>query len=416
MKNDFFYFFEKYGLLLILLNCYALLPPDLSQKVSMMELDLNSFNEGQSGSSIKKQLLWIVPLFIYAFSFLRTVKKVHFNKKSHAINIIIITLLFIISLSFIYNYNLLSLKRAIFQVVLILVIGLAVYFSVKHGTLVTVIDTFCVFVIFTCLISIMLGTGFTGNTFSAWAKTKNQLGSYLMSASILFVFVKQVYKCEVNYYKLKVLMMFMLLAATVSKTALFVLITSFILFKLNTYTLKIIFNSIAIAILCVFLVIPGIADLTGDTWNIAQFMDPDTLTGRGLIWSILYRDLNYNDLLWSGYGLASYFSTGVIPAALDDPYSFVRFLNSAHNGYLELLLQFGILITLIVTLLLLRIVNLINVGPLYVVSCAVFIHNITESSFFRDQHTVWTLYLISVSIVAFSVKKFKEKNESRISP
>lgn len=415
MIKVFLLFFEKYGLLFILLNCYGLLLPDLSQKVTMMELDLSSFNEALSGNNLKKQLLWLTPLFIYSYILMKRKKKILFGKRSYTASILIISFVFVIGISFLYNYNLLSIKRAIFQLVLLLVFSLAIYFSIKSNTTVLVINYFCIIILITCFLSILLGTGFTGTSFSAWAKTKNQLGSYILSASVLFIFIKQLYKYEVKFYRVKLFILFLLLVATMSKTAIFIFVFSFFLFKLGAHALKVIFNSLVAITLGIFILIPAMADLTGDVWNIAQYMEPDTLTGRGLIWSILYNDLHHNNLLWTGYGLASYFGTGVIPAALDDSYSFIRFLNSAHNGYLELLLQFGAIVTFLVILILSRLVNLMNVGPLYVVAITVFIHNITESSLLRDQHTMWALYLITLLIVVF-IKNFKEKDESRNSP
>ncbi len=415
MIKVFLLFFEKYGFLFVLLNCYALLLPDLSQKLTMMELDLSSFNEGQSTGNLKKQIFWLAPLFIYSYLLLKNKKSVYFDNKMYFFSILVFSLFFVIGLSFTYNYNLLSLKRAVFQIIMILVFGLAIYFSIKNNTIVKVINYFCIIIMIISFLSALLGTGFTENSFSAWAKTKNQLGSYILSASVLFIFINQLYKYEVKFYRVKLFVLFLLLAATMSKTAILIFFVSFVLFKLRTFELKIIFNSVIAVTLSIFIIIPAIADLTGDVWNIAQYMEPGTLTGRGLIWSLLYNDLHYNDLFWTGYGLASYFGTGVIPVALDDSYSFIRFLNSAHNGYLELLMQFGALVTLLTILILCRLVNLMNSGPLYVAAITVFIHNITESSLVRDQHTMWALYLISVFIVVFS-KNFKEKDESRISP
>lgn len=403
--NKFITFFEKYGLLFVLLNCFAMLPPDLSSKVAMMDLDLEAFNSNQSGGNFKKQISWILPLFIYLLALYRSNLKFKVNYKYKEIfaffsvvGLILITSIFVNSTSF-------ALKRGLFQSILIFVIFYAAYYSIKRGTFVNCINYLVFSIIFFCLISILSGNGFIGNSLVGWASTKNLLGAYLLCAIVLFQFANAKILIKDRFYKIQLVSLFFFLLLTGSKTSLALALLSLVLFNLRTNNFNLIFVCISSLIIALFIVLPGFAFVLGYEWHLGLYMEPETLTGRGLIWETLYHDLIQAGKMLFGYGYGSYFGTGIIPDALDDTYSFLIYLNSAHNGYIDLVLQFGFIISIILLVLLVKIiVNLNDMLCTYSV-LVIFLHNINESSLLRDQHVLW----VTLLVVLFSSIQFKKK-------
>lgn len=403
--NKFITFVEKYGLLFVLLNCFAMLPPDLSSKVAMMDLDLEAFNSSQSGGNFKKQISWILPFFIYLLALYRSNLKFKVNYKYKEIFAFFSVLALVLITSMLFNATSFALKRGIFQAILIFVVYYAVYFSIKRSTFVNCINYLVISIICFCLLSILSGNGFIGNSLVGWAKTKNVLGAYLLCAIVLFQLVNSKNLSKDRFYKIQLVSLFVLLLLSGSKTSLALALLSLVLFNLRISNFNLIFVCISSLIIALFIALPGFAFVLGYEWHLGLYMEPETLTGRGLIWKTLYHDLIETGKMLFGYGYGSYFGTGVIPDALDDSYSFLIFLNSAHNGYIELVLQFGFLISLILLALLVKItVNLNDKLCTYSV-LVIFLHNVNESSLLRDQHVLW----VTLLVVLFSSLQFKKK-------
>jgi len=398
MMNNILHYTEKYGLLFVLLVCFSLLPPDLSKKLNMMSLDLNVFNENQSGSNIKKQLLWLLPLGIYFLSFIRITKPIRLNIKQHKIVINFLLIIFVLVISYLINGNSLLLKRIIFQIILSVVLFSAIYFSLIKKTTVICINYLIITILSVCFLSLMLGTGYLDNSFCAWTQTKNSLGSYLLAAILLLWYAKNYLPEYVFNYKIKLFLLILFLFLSLSKTT---ILLSFIPMLFEVYRLKLNAKLLTYSVFIltsIFILIPAVASFLETEWYIALFMEPDTLTGRGLIWDVLYNDLFQYDKLWVGYGYSSYFGTGTIPYSLDDSYSFIRFLNSAHNGYLELILQLGVILSSVIIFLVYKMIMTTKNTGVYLISLIIFLHNITESSLFRDQHIMWVTLITAICL------------------
>lgn len=393
--NKLLTYIEKYGLLFVLLNCFALLLPDLSQKTNMMGLDVEVFNASQSGSSIKKQVFWLLPLVLYILSFIRLKYSFSLKVSVRKLMVPIGLVIMVLVLSFLINGNALMLKRIIFQLILLFVVFAAVFFSIKELSTAICINYLVLVIIVVCCTSLALGTGYSGGSFNAWATTKNSLGSYLLGAGLLLWYAKNFLPENIHYYKIKLTCLLVFLFFTVSKTA--VLLT-FIFVILNFRRLQqlvpAVLTVVTLLLVSLFIVMPGIAAIFSTNWHIALYMEPSTLTGRGLIWGVLYYDLFHYNKLWLGYGYASYFATGIVPSTLDDAYSFMRLLSSAHNGYLELILQFGVVLSGMLVFLIYKLVLITKDFGVYSISIIVFLHNITESSFLRDQHIMWVILIM----------------------
>jgi len=395
--NKLLTYTEKYGLLFVLLNCFSLLLPDFGQKASMMGLDVELFNANQSGSNIKKQVFWLLPLVLYILSFMRLEYSFSLNIPHRKLMVLLGLVIMVVVFSFLINGNALMLKRILFQLILLVVIFSAVFFSIKELSTAICINYLVLVIIVVCCTSLALGTGYSGGSFNAWATTKNSLGSYLLGAGLLLWYAKNFLPENIHYYKIKLTCLLVFLFFAVSKTA--VLLT-FIFMILNVRRLQklvpAVLTVVTLLLLSLFIVMPGIADIFSTNWHIALYMEPGTLTGRGLIWDTLYYDLFHYNKLWLGYGYGSYFATGMVPFTLDDAHSFMRLLNSAHNGYLELILQFGVVLSGVLVFAIYKLVLITKDFGVYSIAIIVFLHNITESSFLRDQHIMWIVLIMVI--------------------
>lgn len=388
-------FFEKYGLLIILLNCFALLPPDLSTKAKMMDLNLADFNAQISGGNLKKQVLWIVPFLLYLLAYIRSpLSRLEIKNFQNLLIIILLIFLVFLCSGLITTIDSSFIKRFFFQCILVFVLVSALYFSLKQQSVAFCLDGLFFVMLFFAAILIITGNGFVGAAFAGWAKSKNTLGGYMLSAMLLLWYCKNHLNINLKQYHLKLGILFFLLLLSASKTSILLglLILLFSFFNLSVHSL--LFTTFFVVLVSSFVVMPSLSDFLGGIWNVGLYMSPDSLTGRGIIWQTLYYDLLINDKFLQGYGYGQYFSTGAIPDVLDDPYSFMRYINSAHNGYLEILLQFGGFFSLILMILLYKFVVNNEDGGLYFAALIVFFHNIFESSFFRDQHIMWVTLIL----------------------
>ena len=134
-------------------------------------------------------------------------------------------------------------------------------------------------------------------------------------------------------------------------------------------------------------------DIYGD------FFEKIDLTGRGEIWQLSIEQVNSHPF-W-GIGYAAFWGTGTVPDVFNVPYRFFQFINQSHNGYIDLLVQLGVIGLVLVMLmmsflwkeiLILRNKFLINIFFFYM------IHNVTESSFIRDSHLAWCMVLFTLAV------------------
>jgi len=133
-----------------------------------------------------------------------------------------------------------------------------------------------------------------------------------------------------------------------------------------------------------------------DYQHIALYVDADFFTGRGIIWDSLYYDLEFFDKMTLGYGYGSYFEVGVIPFVLDDKYSFLQYISSAHNGYLQLLLQFGVVGSSLIFIFF--VLSMLKSNSVFIHTALIIpiLQNVTESSIFRDANMAWFLMVMIV--------------------
>jgi len=403
--------FERYGLLIVLLNCFALLPPDLSIKQSMIELDVDIANKTRSGGSLIKQLSWILSLLIYLLCFFRKEMQTLIRRELLTLALVFILISVVCVFSTVWSdFKPITIKRSLFQIILMLVLGFSIFYAIKHNSFVDCVNLLFYISVSVCVISLILGSGYQGANLLGWANTKNSFGAYMLAMMMLIYLARNFYQEEFSLYAIKMLVLFLLLSLTVSKTSIFLAI----LMILMTYLSKAISRNIMLSVLTVlgffFLCMPIVSVVFGDYWDVSYMMEPDTLTGRGTIWDVLYYDLYNDHQLFLGHGYGAYFNTGVIPSILDDTWSFIRLVNSAHNGYLELLLQFGVFFSLLLLVLICRLILLTDNSFCFSVASIIFLYNITESSLLRDQSVTWVIMIVLICLGCFTKNNTIEEN------
>jgi len=160
--------------------------------------------------------------------------------------------------------------------------------------------------------------------------------------------------------------------------------------------------------------IPAIMFLTAIVWflyNTYQtfvfdnFLNPKFFTGRGFIWSAMFRYAGDHLVLGSGFG--SFWNVGFNSPIFDYGQGYVRTVATGHNGYLDLLVSIGLPGLLLV-------VFACVVWPVYQLLTSRIIpqrgalamsvllfgmgHNITESSLLERDALVGVMMIVAVAI------------------
>ncbi|TMP17325.1 hypothetical protein CWC04_09005 [Pseudoalteromonas sp. S2893] len=402
--NNFIDFVNKYGFLLVLIFCFGGFSPALYPKVGMMDLDLTSRIDSKSGNNMFKQLFWISLFFVYLLNFYYDKRRIFIKK--HFNNAVIVFSL-IISISFVSmlwsSFPSYVFKRTFFQLIFITVCILSFYFSYKKNNVAQCIELCLYYMLFLILLTLIMGWGLTADlSLAGYEKGKNILG-----INLVVIFILYTYFCNAKSVKNRFVIFSTLLTLVIltqSKTCLLLLIVFFIFTQIKKKYIRIINLSLLCLLAFIFIVVPCVTYYANSYMHIGLYVEPEFITGRGYIWDTIYYDLKFYKNIFLGYGYASYFGTPEIPYFFDDSHSFLRYITSSHNGYLDLLIQFGVL-SIPVTLLFAYIAKYIEGRVGNAAITIIIFHNVTEASFYRDNTVIWMLFLI---VVAFSlVKKVK---------
>lgn len=405
--SKFLIFFQTYGFLIILLNCWGLLLPDFSPpRAALLDLDLDSATASRSGSNSTKQILWLTPLFIYLLCFLKEDVGHRIPQDRLFLFFGFLALIVICFISIIWSdFKWLTLKRIIFQVVFLLSLSIGIFYSIKLNSFVSCVNLLFYIVLFVSLVTVLNGSGFQDGLLLGWTQSKNNFGAYILALISLFFLTKYYYDDELKAFFLKLGILFLFLIASSSKTSIALGLLLLVFTYAPYVASRITFVFLMFSFSVLFILIPFLSTYFDGYWDISYLMEPETLTGRGQIWDSLYYGLYNQGKLFFGHGYGAYFGTKVIPEALDDTWSYIRFLNSAHNGYIEILLQFGAVLSLLVMYFIYKLVCYSESSICFLVAAIVLIHNVTESSIFRDQHVMWSLMVLLICIGVFNREK-----------
>ncbi|GIC78953.1 O-antigen ligase [Moritella sp. F3] len=393
-----FIWFEKYGLLFMMLFCLGVYTPDFTYKISMMDHELDVVTDSLAESNAFKQIFWVVVFMFFAFRFFINTE---LNKLKPALINKIFLFFVICAIAFLSaswsSYPIISMKRAIFQILFCTSVSLALCFSYFHRSIEINLKCAAVICIVMILLSLIQGAGFNEDlNLAGYSKSKNTMGLNL--AVLIIVSHMWIKSLNINsrflYATLGVLFVFLIL--TQSKTSIILCIGYFLLTQISLFKIKAFMTVFSILFFCIFILIPGISYHLSHYQHIALYVDDDFITGRGVIWDSLYYDLGFFDKITLGYGYGSYFGVGVIPFVLDDKYSFLQYISSAHNGYLQMLLQFGVIGSSV--LFIAFIISMLNASNVYIHAALIVpvFQNVTESSIFRDANIAWFLMLVII--------------------
>ena len=135
--------------------------------------------------------------------------------------------------------------------------------------------------------------------------------------------------------------------------------------------------------------------------------DPGSLTGRVQIWPVLFRYAGDHLLLGSGYG--SFWAIGSASPVYEDGAEWLTTIAHAHNGYIDLLVQIGLIgLVMAVFALVVRPLYILTTQPLppqrsrwLLASIVSFclLHDLLESSLLDRSNIVWIIMLTAYSLL-----------------
>ncbi|WP_351011766.1 hypothetical protein [Shewanella sp. S1-58-MNA-CIBAN-0166] len=414
---NFYIFIERWGLLLILLYCCGIFSPDLSPKVQLLDLDLNSLSETKSGSDFLKQIFWLALASLYAIIAYINKAKVDYIiiiRSMFVPFLFLITTIFICTLSLIWSdFILVTFKRTIFQIILFWVLVQAFIFCYLQSNLVSTFKYLCYLTILMIFASIINGSGINPYMeLAGFTKSKNTMGAVLGVVFIISHLVLSYYNL-VRKSKYLLCVVLLLLLFTFSKTSIILVFMYLFLSFFSILKIRFFLTLSFFSIIVVFILIPFVTYLFGTIWHIGLIVEPEFMTGRGVIWDTIYYDLDYFNKLTLGYGYGSFFGTSSTPYFFDNQYSFLRFINSSHNGYIELITQVGILSLFVVSILMFITYFANSKLTISAVSFPIF-YNISEPAILRDQHIVWVMCLLLICFASvFNNKGLKPSLRGR---
>jgi len=389
---------EKYGLLLMLLFCLGVFTPDFSSKMSAVNHELDVLTNSLAQSNAFKQVFWIAVFIFFTFRFFINTE---INKLKPVITykiaiLMVICVVALLSASW-SNYPFISMKRAMFQVLFCTSLSLALCFSYFHKSIEFNLKSAVVICTLMVLLAVIQAVGLNESLqLAGYSKSKNTMGVNLAVLIVISHMWTKSFNINSKVLNVMLVILFVLLVLTQSKTSIALCVIYFLMTQLSLIKIKVITFSLAILFFSVFILIPGVSYHINDYQHISLYVEDDFFTGRGIIWDALYYDLGFFDEITLGYGYGSYFGVGVIPFVLDDKYSFLQYVSSAHNGYLQLLLQFGVVGSLFIFMFF--IISMLRSNNKYLHAALIIpiLHNVTESSIFRDVNMAWFLMIVII--------------------
>jgi exopolysaccharide production protein ExoQ len=388
--------------------------PTMELRQAILTRDLDGTLSAQSVGSMFKQIFWIS---LFCFSFITYIKygglKVKFG-----INLLLFIAVFSFFLISIFwsQYPLLVAKRLILQVIIASVIFFSLANIKSEKKIMDVVFYGFLFIAIYNLLFIIFYSEYGIDAAGAWSgihKGKNYLGFVSLSA-IIFSIHK--YSQAPIFFDKKVALFAVviwtaLLMLSQSKTCIAIYLM-FLMFWISNNTqkyLSVFLRCIYFLLFFICIFMPVVSFIFYGEWAYLYelIFSKVTLTGRGGIWLMTLASIKESPTLGVGYG--SFWGVGEIPYYFDVKFSFLRFVNQSHNGYLDLAIQVGFIGIIIIFIYLFVFMKIefkrLPLGLKFIVVFAL-LHNFTESSLFRDTHLVWVLLLIPLvySFVDFKMQ------------
>jgi len=168
-----------------------------------------------------------------------------------------------------------------------------------------------------------------------------------------------------------------------------------------------------------YLLVTEVFDIPFADISDVVFGDP-TFTGRTLIWDFVAGIVERKPLLGQGFG--SFWGIGENSIAVTEGPGFIAYLLQAHNGYLDVLLELGIVGLSLLLLLVCAALFLLGRLPaseklkLWLMVTAMLlalVHNMMESSLFRGYALTWIMLLLTIGFAGASSSRRTAGSSSR---
>ena len=301
-------------------------------------------------------------------------------------------------------------RRAIRQILLFTSVAGAVIVGRSQGKFVAYLQAFSLtLLVYEALFLLLPGISFDifGN-FTGLHPAKNEFGGIAGAFLLIAVCVYKYYAESVVEKRVAlaaVLGWALLLILSGSKTPMGFVVLLAPLALVSKHLLR--YASVAVIVLwmLILVIIPmfliGVGEAPIEFYR--SLLPEDALTGRTGIWYHLLTDVKKDWMFGTGYG--AYWGVGDIPEALDIKWSYYRFLHTAHSGFLDLVLEIGVIPTVfwMCALWMFLSVTRNSADPMSLAIIAyAMLHNCLETSFGHGLHFVWVLMLLGIMNIAYT--------------
>lgn len=404
--------------------------PDLSPKSALLSRDLELRLEiVSSSSSLLKQL--ILPAFTGVCLLWIIQARKHMNSFLSILIPMMIFGGFLLASVAWSDHPDDTLRRAVRQVLLFTSVAGIVVVSRSEDRFVNYLQFFSVtLLIYEMMFLLVPHISFDvlGN-FTGLHPAKNEFGG--VAGAFLLIAV-----CVYRYYaetpKEKKIAMFCiigwtgLLIISGSKTPMGFAVLLVPLAIMSIHLLRLVSIGVVVVWLFIMVVIPiflmGVGEAPIDFYR--SILPEEALTGRTGIWFHLLSDIKKNVLWGTGYG--AYWGVGDIPESMDIKWSYYRFLHTAHSGFIDLVLELGLIPTVFWMLGLWMFLSFTrnSADPISVALIAyAMLHNCLETSFAHGVHFVWVLMVMAMMNILYTHahkpnfrRGFEAKNSPGVNP
>lgn len=387
--------------------------------VQLGDLDLNLFIEDRSGSNIFNQVKWLLLAGVAGvLVMLRTDRFLRLTSFSWPLVLLMAVALMTVFWSVDPGA---TMRRGIRSIIFVFVIltSIAYIRDWKRAVIIVYLAYWALFLQNIAGFAIPGTFDIFGN-FTGATSQKNQLGILAAVGILVGVWARTILggplQRTMNLFF--IVGWFGLMALSFSKTALaLVVVTPLVLVGFATLAnaLRLSIGATVLIVMSVFFIVLGLINgLAGMTpLDLVRLIKSDlTFTGRTEIWSFLYDKVQ--DRLIGGFGFGAFWGQGMDSPSLTAPYPYIWYLDSAHNGYVEIVANNGLLGLGAMFLVLVHMSVAFDqvqradrtlAYMLWWIAIFILCHSMMESSLLRPTETgMWFLfvfvYLVGVRYVA----------------
>jgi O-antigen ligase len=385
-------------------------PEFVVASVHLAELDLNLFIENRSGSNIFSQVKWIglgaiagVMVMVRTDRFLRMA----------SLCWPLILLMAIAAITVIWSVDPgTTLKRTIRTAIFVFVVLTALaYIRDWRRAVFIVYLAYCAMLLQNLAGLAIPGTFDLGGNFTGATSQKNQLGIIAAVGILVGAWVRTMLsgRLPLALNLIFIAAWFGLLVLSFSKTALALIVVAPLLMVGFFAIADILRVGVGFAMLLLFsLFFAGLGlvnAMVGMTPMalVHLIKDDVTFTGRTQIWAFLYEKLQ--ESLIGGFGFGAFWGQGTDSPSLTAPYPYMWFLDSAHNGYLDIVANVGFIGIAGLVILLIHYSLAVDrvcrrdrrqAFAFWSIMFFILSHNMMESSLMRPTETaMWFLFLFT---------------------